>query len=133
MSNLDSEILNIIMAQLINMNISLKMNSKTITLKSLPDKDLDPERDNRLTGIRNGKDDSEQTQKLNINNLQHSPSLSLMVGQQMDEDDESNSLDFCPHCSSYVENGISCNTCELWFHYQCECLDPLDGYGDDGS
>ena len=86
------------------------MNSKTITLKSLLNEDLDLERHNRLTGIRNGKDDSEQTQKLNINDLQHTPSLSLMVGQKMDEDDESNSLDFCPHCSSYVENGISCNT-----------------------
>ena len=31
---------------------------------------------------------------MNISYLQHSPSLSLMVGQQMDEDDESNSLDF---------------------------------------
>ena len=27
----------------------------------------------------------------------------------MDEDDEPNSLDFCPHYSIYVESGISCD------------------------
>ena len=45
----------------------------------------------------------------------------------MDEDDEPNSLDFCPHYRSYVESGISCDASELWFYYQCEGLDPLMG------
>ena len=48
----------------------------------------------------------------------------------MYEDDESSSLDFSRHCSSYVESRILCDACKLWSHYQCECQDPLDGDGD---
>ena len=132
--SLDSEIFNMFMAQLKNMNLSKsKLSSKSTKLKSLPDDDVDMERHNNLTGSRNGKGDNEQIQEVRVTDLQQHPTLSLMAGQQMDEDDESNSLDFCPHCSSYVESGISCDACELWFHYQCEGLDPPDGYGDGDS
>ena len=129
--SLDSEIFNMIMAQLKNMSLSKsKLSSKSTKLKSLPYDDFDMERHNNRTGSRNGKGDNEQIQEVRVTDLQQHPTLSLMAGQQMDEDDESNSLDFCPHCSSYVESWISCDACELWFHYQCEGLDPLDGYGD---
>ena len=112
------------------MNLSKsKLSSKSTKL----DEDLDLEQHKHLTGNKIGKGDSEQIQEVSAIDLQQSPSLSLMAGQQMDEDDESRSLDFSPHCSSYVESGILCDACELWFHYQFEGLEPLDGYGDGDS
>ena len=132
--SLDSKIFNIIIAQLKNMNLSKsKLSSNSTKRKSALGEDLYLEQHKHLTGNRNGKGDSEQIQKVSVIDLQQSPSLSLMAGQQMDEDGESNSLDFCPHCSSYVDSGILCDACELWFHCQCEGLDLLDGYGDGDS
>ena len=116
------------------MNLSKsKLSSKSTKLKSILDEDVDFEQHKPLTGNQNGKGDSEQIQEISVIDLQQSPSLSLMAGQQMDEDDEFSSLDFSPHCSSYVKSGILCGACELWFHYQCEGLDPLDKYGDGDS
>ena len=132
--SLDSEIFNMIMSQLKNMNLSKsKLSSKSTKLKSVLDEDFDLEQHKHLTGNRNGKGDSEQIKEVIVIDLQQSPRLSLMAGQQIYKDDESSSLDFCPPCSSYVESGILCDARELWFHYQCEGLDPLDGYGDGDS
>ena len=47
--------------------------------------------------------------------------------------DQSNSLDLCKHCRKYVESGIACDVCEIWFYYWCEGFDTLDGYIDSGS
>ena len=63
--SLDSEIFNMIMAQLKNMNLSKsKLSSKSTKLKSLPGDDIDIERHNNLTGSRNGKSDNEQIQEV---------------------------------------------------------------------
>ncbi|CAG2218962.1 unnamed protein product [Mytilus edulis] len=28
----------------------------------------------------------------------------------------------CPYCNKYVEEGIGCDRCDYWYHYQCENL-----------
>ena len=69
--SLDSEIFNMIMAHLKNMNLSKsKLSSKSTKLKSLLDYDIDMERHNNLTGNRNSKGDSEQIQEVSIIDLQ---------------------------------------------------------------
>ena len=69
--SLDSEIFNMIMAQLKNMNLSKsKLSSKSTKLKSLLDDDIDLERHNNLTGNRNGNGDSEQFQEVSVIDLQ---------------------------------------------------------------
>ena len=69
--SLASEIFNMIMAQLKNMNLSKsKLSRKSTKLKSLLDDDIDLEQHNNLTGNRNGKVDSEQIQEVSVIDLQ---------------------------------------------------------------
>lgn len=35
---------------------------------------------------------------------------------------EVNQLEFCQHCNQYVDCGVACDSCEYWFHFECEGL-----------
>ena len=106
-----------IMIQLNNMNITkAKLKNKDSQVKSLM--------------ITSHQQLDELTQRVRDENSLDGESnericVSTESTQQSNEcgDEESNSLDYCPHCDQYVGNGIACDSCECWYHYGCEGLD----------
>ena len=65
---------------------------------------------------------------------------------------EDSPLAYCPHCGQYVDcDGVLCDSCDYWLHYQCEgisddflekrkgeyicisCCQPMDGEEESNS
>ncbi|VDH94436.1 Hypothetical predicted protein [Mytilus galloprovincialis] len=80
----------------------MKNYTSKVIQKSITNKEIHPEND-------------QADQFKDMNNSQTKNSNRQILDTQNIESDKN----ICPGCRKYVDNGIGCDRCDFWYHYEC--------------
>ncbi|VDI39776.1 Hypothetical predicted protein [Mytilus galloprovincialis] len=81
----------------------MKNYTSKVIQKSITNKEIHPEND-------------QADQFKNMNNSQTKNFNRQILDTQYIESDKN----ICPGCRKYVDDGIGCDRCDFWYHYECE-------------
>ncbi|CAC5388921.1 unnamed protein product [Mytilus coruscus] len=81
----------------------MKNYTSKVILKSITNKEIHPE--------------SEQADQ--FKNMNNSPTKNF-TRQILDTQYTESDKNICPGCRKYVDDGIGCDRCDFWYHYECE-------------